>query len=96
MRRVTGGLSQDTEFAPRPYKLNPNTLYYTVSVLSAHCRTFSDTPKTAATTSTLMPVDQPPVSDTTEYESTLDDIIKQVERSVYRSEAELFRFYSLK
>ena len=43
-----------------------------------------------------MPVDQPPASDTTEYESTLDDIIKQVERSVHRSEAELFRFYSLK
>ena len=62
-----------------------------------HARRIAGRPVTL--TGSLMPVDQddrPPASDTTEYESTLDDIIKQVERSVHRSEAELFRFYSLK
>jgi hypothetical protein len=35
-------------------------------------------------------MDRLPTSTTTERESTLDEIIKQVERSVHRSEAESF------
>ena len=74
----------------RPAHINQTLIPFTVLYRSyLYIPAFSDTPKSAAATSSLMP-DQPPSSDTTEYESTLDDIIKQVERSVHRSEAELF------
>ncbi|KAN0126342.1 hypothetical protein V8E53_015131 [Lactarius tabidus] len=67
----------------RPALYKSNLTVIPLSVLSVHSRAFSNTPKTAVATksrSSLMPVDQPPDSNATEYESTVDDIVKQVER----------------